>query len=749
MGWNGSGTFSRTNGVNTGTQVWQDDRDDGTKIRADRHDTHDQDLSDGVNACLAKNGENSATADLDIGGNQIGNLGQGTAADDAANVEQIQDAKNTYAADTGSANTYQIAISPAINSYANGQTFTFIAGNTNTGASTLNVNSVGAEPITIGGAALIAGSITAGEIVQVVYNSVSNRWELATAASGAIPEITAGDGSAADPSISFASDQDTGLFSAGADEIGFSTGGTSRMTVGSGVHISNSVTASPDRLLIIEGPGTDGTNGPNAEFRLSSDANPCMQLLNRTHDFVSIGLDGYLEAAGVNWKSSDAGSNYQLIKQSDEFAIRYASGVAAGSNITWSEALKFTTSGAATFGGTIDADALHLSIATAATPNRLLVLEGPASDTEDGPNAEFRLSADSNPVIQVLARDHDNAAISFDAALNAAGTNWVSSDAGSNFQIYKQSDSLDFRYESGIVAGNNMTWATSFSIASDGTVQFDTTIDAEGIHLSNAVNAAPDRLLVLEGPALDTADGPTAEFKISSDSDPVFQILGRDHDNVAISFDAYLNAAGSAWVSSDVGSNFQIYKQSDNLLARYESGVSKGGNIAWANGWQLSSGGSFSTREHLPFVDDTYDIGSLSFRWDDVYATNGTIKTSDLRAKTNIRPCDFGLDFVDQLSPIVYKLFGRVRDHYGFGAQDIEALIVNMGRSTSEFAGFIKSDVLDEDGQPTGEQRYGLRYDEFIAPIVKAVQELSAANKALEARVAALEAAATPAPSVG
>lgn len=71
MGWSGTGSFTRTNGVNTGAALWQDDADAGTKILDTRHDTHDQDLADGIEACLAKNGENAMTGDLDLDGNKI------------------------------------------------------------------------------------------------------------------------------------------------------------------------------------------------------------------------------------------------------------------------------------------------------------------------------------------------------------------------------------------------------------------------------------------------------------------------------------------------------------------------------------------------------------------------------------------------------------------------------------------------------------------------------------------------------
>jgi len=64
MAWNGSGTFSRTNGTHTGSTTWVQDRTAGDYILASRHDTHDEDLATGINACLTKNGETKPTADF-------------------------------------------------------------------------------------------------------------------------------------------------------------------------------------------------------------------------------------------------------------------------------------------------------------------------------------------------------------------------------------------------------------------------------------------------------------------------------------------------------------------------------------------------------------------------------------------------------------------------------------------------------------------------------------------------------------
>ena len=82
---------------------------------------------------------------------------------------------SNYAADSGTANSYAIAFSsPTTVSYAAGLTLQFLAGNSNTGASTLNVNGLGAQTI-VGptGSALTAGAIVAGTVISVVYNGTA------------------------------------------------------------------------------------------------------------------------------------------------------------------------------------------------------------------------------------------------------------------------------------------------------------------------------------------------------------------------------------------------------------------------------------------------------------------------------------------------------------------------------------------------------------------------------------------------
>ena len=174
MGWSG-GTYTRSDGVFTGTSIWQSNRDAGTKIVADRHDTHDQDLATGINQAINKDGSNAFTGAANLGSQKITALADGTAHTDGVNAGQIQDGGLIFqATDSGSANTYAIALTPAVTAYVAGQVFHFKAANASSGASTLNVNALGAKNIKKkNDQDIAAGDIEQNAIVSVIYDGTS------------------------------------------------------------------------------------------------------------------------------------------------------------------------------------------------------------------------------------------------------------------------------------------------------------------------------------------------------------------------------------------------------------------------------------------------------------------------------------------------------------------------------------------------------------------------------------------------
>ncbi|HEX7642976.1 MAG TPA: hypothetical protein VF472_12285 [Burkholderiaceae bacterium] len=74
--------------------------------------------------------------------------------------------------DTGAANAYVVTPNPAMTSYPQFADITFVAANTNTGASTINASALGAIPIVRrDGSALLAGDIQAGGLYTVTISA--------------------------------------------------------------------------------------------------------------------------------------------------------------------------------------------------------------------------------------------------------------------------------------------------------------------------------------------------------------------------------------------------------------------------------------------------------------------------------------------------------------------------------------------------------------------------------------------------
>lgn len=175
MGFNGSGTFVRNNGTFTGSSVWTSDAGAGVGIVTNRHDTHDQDIANGLSNCITKDGQTTVTANIPMSSFKHTGLANGSTRTDSTALGQIQDQAVTWGGTSGgSANAQTITLSPAITGYVSGMTVRFKAGFTNTGSATLNVNSVGAVTITkLDGRALSTGEIIANQIIEVTYDGTN------------------------------------------------------------------------------------------------------------------------------------------------------------------------------------------------------------------------------------------------------------------------------------------------------------------------------------------------------------------------------------------------------------------------------------------------------------------------------------------------------------------------------------------------------------------------------------------------
>lgn len=187
----------------------------------------------------------------------------------------------------------------------------------------------------------------------------------------------------------------------------------------------------------------------------------------------------------------------------------------------------------------------------------------------------------------------------------------------------------------------------------------------------------------------------------------------------------------------------------------------------------VSGGDAAIAAATKPATDNAYTLGAATFRWSTVYAATGTINTSDAREKTDIVDCPLGLDFVLSLRPVQYKwIVGgqdveRVED--GYLEAVIPAVVADdgtviqperivrepqykyvatprAGRRTH--LGLLAQDVRSalpagtdwamwtQDDPAEPDSRQGLRPDQLIAPMIRAVQELAGRVATLEAQAA-------------
>ncbi len=163
-----------------------------------------------------------------------------------------------------------------------------------------------------------------------------------------------------------------------------------------------------------------------------------------------------------------------------------------------------------------------------------------------------------------------------------------------------------------------------------------------------------------------------------------------------------------------------------------------------------------------PATDNAFTLGSALLRFTDIYATNGTINTSDENLKDNVNPSELGLDFLMSLKPKSYKWKdqpaftkkelklietknkkGEVayivkemlteqpeqkfkRLHRGLLVQDVLSSMKEFNISTNNFGGYVFDPIA---------KRGGLRYDQFIPVTITSIQEQQGIIKDLKIEI--------------
>lgn len=121
----------------------------------------------------------------------------------------------------------------------------------------------------------------------------------------------------------------------------------------------------------------------------------------------------------------------------------------------------------------------------------------------------------------------------------------------------------------------------------------------------------------------------------------------------------------------------------------------------------------------IPESSGSYDLGASSNRWDDIYASNGTIQTSDRRSKKDITQLNYGLEEVMAIRPVKFRWKNNPQEKMKIGviAQQIKPILPEVVK-THDWK-------RNEDGQliKVKNERLGVYYADMIPVLIKAIQE--------------------------
>jgi hypothetical protein len=196
------------------------------------------------------------------------------------------------------------------------------------------------------------------------------------------------------------------------------------------------------------------------------------------------------------------------------------------------------------------------------------------------------------------------------------------------------------------------------------------------------------------------------------------------------------NSTGSGNIA--IGQYALIYNQSGNNcigVGNY-TGPSTLNLTNWS-GFGYDAGSSLS-------ISNSIDLGNTS-----ITRIQGQVLMSlysDERIKDNIVANVPGLDFILKLRPVTYNLNihkqneilykGQKNTEDWPGKYDIEKIRMTgfIAQEVAKASADIGYDFNGVDKPETSDGLYGLRYTEFVMPLVKAVQELNTVNEAQKAK---------------
>lgn len=608
------------------------------------------------------------------------------------------------------------------------------------------------------------------KIEQGIFDSL--RQDGSTTMSG---QLVTTAGSAATPAIAPTGDSNTGIYFPAADTIAFGEGGTEAMRITSAGQILINTTNTDSKVVIqsndaqIMAFGNGNANTAEMVFRTNTLSDP-RGSLSVFGSASTINYQGLQPSTMTLYSTADIAINAESTKH-----IRFHTGT---------EKMRITSAGNVGIGTISPTNKLQIDGVTANTSCINAI-----ANTTAGQSFGIALSAGSNSsdyALNIRNAAQTTQLFHITGAGNVGiGTTSPSSILHISSATASYSPSLRITNTGTAI---NQQSVIAFYTDNATTNQFligkNPILGGADTFLSNQANSAMifetnalERMRITSGGNVGIGVNPNVELHVKGTGE-IFRLetTAATGDNFIRFYAPSATTQGYVGYTSFANNNMSINQVLNNDLLFHTNNTER---------FRIESAGT--TR---PAANNTYDLGSSTYRWATIYAQNA-LNTSDARLKTDVAPSTLGLDFIAALNPVQYKWIE--------GGNTLEK--VQIGTETVEIAPAIpaqleQEEILDEEGNviqayvPATEKvpavtedrpiyetvvtpREGVRthfgliaqevkaalpdgldfagwcladkddadstqslgYTQLIAPMIKAIQELNAKVEALEAQL--------------
>ena len=329
-----------------------------------------------------------------------------------------------------------------------------------------------------------------------------------------------------------------------------------------------------------------------------------------------------------------------------------------------------------------------------ASPGAKLDVRGSAIFNELGAATDFRIESDNDANMFFVDGTTNNIGIGTGTpiaklhivndteAIRLEGINpWLSFYNGATYNGYLYHNSTD------MIISNEVVGDLSFKTSGNTRMKIN---ESGNVGIGTG---SPVAKLDVRGSAIFNENGIDADFRVESNGQPNMLFVDGSSNRVGIGTDsptAELEVIGA---------------------------------IGFGSSERISDGGSSQIKFNgtlRPSSSGQYDLGSSSYKWDDIWAVNGTIQTSDKNLKTNIEDLQYGLKEIMKLKPVKFQWKDSHNKDFKLGllAQDLLPVL-------SEVVKTHHYEVSEEDNTVNKVEldKLGVYYSDIIPVLIKGIQE--------------------------